>query len=301
MTPPKPFRFSPWEQVRFYLSYFVRKAFCLWVEVKRPKFRMFVYEMLYSAAKLIDYGKNYPEPFGTGYVETIFGKFRVRPRTADLSNVSPAFERRDMDFLLGLLGKFRDAGKRILFLDVGADVGTFAVTVANRFRGYEGLRVIAFEPAAESFSLLVENIRLNGLEGRVEACNLALYSEDDRELVLDFNPLSPGSSGLVVGAPGAGPVTGHRVKTKTLDSVLGDRAKDFDALVIKLDVEGVESEVLRGGARTFSSGRETCLLVEDFVNPGVIDMLRGMGAGFLAKLTPYNSFWRHGDGNYPGG
>lgn len=300
MMAPKPFRFAAGEQVLFYLSYFARKVFCLWVEVKRPKLRMFVYEMLYSAAKFVNYGKNYPSPFRADFVETVFGKFRVRPRTADMSNVSPAFERRDMDFLLGLLGKFRDAGRRVLFLDIGADIGTFAVTVANRFRDYEGLRVIAFEPAAESFALLVENISLNGLDGRVEACNLALYGEDGRELVLNYNPLSPGSSGLLPAGSEAGPEMGQRVKTKTLDSVLVEKAKDYDALVIKLDVEGVESEVLRGGRRIFSSGKETSLLVEDFVNPEVVDTLQGMGAEFLAKLTPYNSFWRHVQGEHAG-
>lgn len=281
------YRYSLTDSAIFYLDYFLRKAFCLWIEVKKPKLRMFVYEMLYSAAKLINYRKNYPSPFRADYVETVFGKFSVRPRTADMSNVSPAFERRDIDFLLKLLGKFRDAGRRVLFLDIGSDIGTFAVTVANRFREYEGLRVIAYEPAVESFALLVENISLNGLDARVEACNLALYSEDKRELILNYNPLSPGSSGL---GPGESAIA-QRVVTITLDSALHAKLDDFDVLVLKLDVEGVESEVLRGGEKTFSSGKETILLVEDFVNPEVIDTLQGMGAEFLAKLTPYNSFW----------
>ncbi|MBI4824720.1 MAG: hypothetical protein HY805_10930 [Nitrospirae bacterium] len=83
-----------------------------------------------------------------------------------MSNVSPAFKRRDIDYLLELLSGLAGDGKRILFLDIGADLGTFAVTVGNAFKGYEGLHVLAFEPAAQSYALLKDNIALNKLSKR---------------------------------------------------------------------------------------------------------------------------------------
>lgn len=276
------------QKVLFYLGYFFRKVFCLWFEVKRPKLKMFIYEMIYSAKKLADYKALYVSPFATNTVETAFGKFRIRPGTTDMSTVSPAFERPDVDYLLMLLERLRSEGKRVLFLDIGAALGTFTVTVGNRLSDYPGLLVMAFEPSASSFELLKENIRLNGLEQKVEAFNFPLYSKDGLELEFAFSAENPGGSGLR--AQGAERV--EKVTARSLDAVLAGRAIDYDAAVMKIDVEGVECDVLKGARETLSSGKEFYILVEDFINPDVITCLEQEGAAFMSKLTPYNSFWK---------
>jgi FkbM family methyltransferase len=270
----------------FYWSYFIRKVFFLWFEVKRPKVRMFLYELLYSAAKLRRRAALVPSPFDVDLVETSFGSFSVRRRTSDMSVVSPAFERRDLDRLLRMLRTMRAEGKRVLFLDVGADLGTFAVSVGNRFKADPGLRIMAFEPAPSSFAFLEENIRLNGLGRKADLCNFPLYSEDGRAMALRFDASSPGVSALSHARGGRGEVV-----TRTLDSVLGPKAADYDVLVLKLDVEGAERHVLEGGGKTLSDASEVCLLVEDFVEPSIMDYLAEKGFRPVAKLTPYNSFW----------
>jgi FkbM family methyltransferase len=275
------------DRLRFFFMYFVRKVFLLWFEVRRPKLRMFLYEMMYSSMKFIDRGSLMPSPFRTELVETGFGRFRVRPRTVDMSNVSPAFERDDINYLLRLLGRLRAENKKTLFLDIGADLGTFTVTVGNRFRDWKDLRVMAFEPAPSSCRLLRENIALNGLDETARAFETALWSEDKEEMTFKFNPLTPGSSGLML--EGAEEV---KVAARKLDGIVGQGAGEYDAMVLKIDVEGVESEVLKGAERTLSSVKEIYLLVEDFINPEVIGYLEGIGAEFVRKLTPYNSWWR---------
>lgn len=282
------FRFDLRDKAAFYWSYFHCKVFGLWLEVKRPKLRMFLYEMLYSSAKLFRKDSLLPSPFHVDDVETVFGKFRVRPGTVDMSIASPAFERNDVDRLLGLIEGLRCKGKRVLFLDIGADLGTFTVTVGNRFKRSRLVKVMAFEPAHSSFGLLGENVRLNGLEDIAELHNFALFNEDGVELDFSFNQSAPGSSGLKPGAEGA-----VRVKARTLDAVLRDRLGDFDAIVFKMDVEGAERQVLEGSRAVLRSGREIYLMVEDFVEPSIISYLEGMGAEFEAKLTPYNSWWRY--------
>lgn len=287
------FHYAFKDRLLFCWDYFARKVFCLWFEVKRPRLKMFVYEMIYSALKIRDYELLYSSPFGDDTVETVFGRFRVRPRTVDFANVSPAFERRDVNRLLKLIGRLRAAGRRVLFLDIGADLGTYTVVVGNRFKDDPGLSIMAFEPASSSFGFLKENIRLNGLEGKAEPCNFPLYSTDGLELDFSFNPSAPGTSGLSASAPEGT----DKVVTRTLDSVLEGRAGDPDALVLKMDVEGVETDVLRGAEKTLGErpgGMEVHFLVEDFVNPEIIRTLEGLGAEFVAKLTPYNSFWRLG-------
>ena len=278
------FRYPLKEKIVFYGKYFLQKVFRLWFEVERPRLKMFIYEMLYSAKKLIDYGSLYPSPFGTELVATRFGAFRIRPHTADMSTVSPAFERRDIDYLLELLRRLKDENKKILFLDIGADIGTYSVTVGNAFKDYGGLRIMAFEPADSNYALLVENIGLNGLEGKAEALNFALFSEDDKNLGFQFEPEAPGNSSLSAGGT-------ETVLTKTLDSALSGRLEHYHSVVAKLDVEGAETEVLKGAKGVLGSGKDIYLLVEDFLNSQVVRHLEGLGAQFLCKLTPYNSWW----------
>ena len=208
----------------------------------------------------------------------MFGRFKVRPGTVDMSNVSPAFERPDVDYLLNLLGDPLLDGKRVLFLDIGADLGTYSVTVGNRFRGFGALRLMAFEPAASSFALLQENISLNGLEGISTLHNKALWDADGLELEFSFNPEAPGSSGI--NASG-----GEKVITSKLDTLLSTRQEGFDVLVMKIDVEGAEQRVLDGAAEALGSLKDAYLLVEDFVDTRIISYLEQAGWEFMAKKT----------------
>ncbi|MGH7671799.1 MAG: FkbM family methyltransferase [Gemmatimonadales bacterium] len=292
------FRFAFKDKAAFYWSYFASKVFGLWFEVKRPRLRMFLYEMLYSSAKLFKPTSLLPAPFRVDFVETVFGRFRVRPGTVDLANASPAFERRDLDYLLRLLGELRHRVKKVLFLDIGADIGTFSVTVGNRFKTSGIVQAMAFEPAPTSFDVLRENIRLNGLEGVTELCNFALYDRDGLELDFSFNVDAPGSSGISTGPTELMGHTGQKVPARTLDSVLKDKLSEYGAVVFKMDVEGVEREVLEGSRGVIQaardSGIEIYLLVEDFIRPAIVAHLEASGADFIAKLTPYNSWWRYG-------
>jgi FkbM family methyltransferase len=282
------FSFSRRDKIVFYWKYFISKTLYLWFEVRRPRVRMFLYEMLYSSMKFINPQSLMPSPFSTNYIETRYGGFRIRPRTADMATVSPAFERMDMDYLMSLIKRLRGEEKGILFLDVGASIGSFAVAVGNCLRDYGKSLVMSFEPARSSFELLRENIDINGLEGRVEPYNFALFSQDDLQLEFQFNSEAPGSSGLVLSGEGT-----EKVTTKRLDTVMGDRLGNYDAVVFKIDVEGAEADVLDGAREVLSSGKEIYFLVEDFVKPSIVRYLEDMGASFTAKLTPYNSWWRY--------
>jgi len=61
-----------------------------------------------------------------------------------------------------------------VFVDVGANIGLFSVTAANRV-GDTG-KVYAFEPAAKTFHRLSENININNLRN-IQPFQLALSNE----------------------------------------------------------------------------------------------------------------------------
>jgi FkbM family methyltransferase len=281
---PIPFR----ERLRFLASYAFRKLVALWWEVRRPRLRIFLYELGYSTRKLLAPCKSWPEPFGIAYLDTRFGTFRIRPRTSDLAVVSPAYERRDVDRMLREIQDRLALGRRVLFVDIGADLGTYTIAVGNRFRESGGLSIVAVEPSASSHALLVENLGANGLSDRVMAVRAALLDREGIDLRLLQNDAVPGSRQVSRGEEGEG----ERLVSTTLDALLAPHADRVDTLILKVDVEGVESEVLRGATRTIEGAGETIVLVEDFVNDGIEQELRRLGVVFVTRLTPYNSWWQ---------
>lgn len=136
------------------------------------------------------------------------------------------------------------------FWDVGAHIGFFAV-IASRIVGLSG-QVRCFEPMDESRDRLGLTVELNGLVN-VSISNIAV-SEKSGYAVLHPHRLSPMWT-LVDPQGGREGVT---VRVRSLDDLAAEAGAPD---VIKVDVEGAELEVLRGGIRLLRSARPV-LLVE---------------------------------------
>jgi FkbM family methyltransferase len=128
-----------------------------------------------------------------------------------------------------------------LFIDVGANVGSYAV-----WAGEQGAEVIALEPAEDTFSLLEENIALNGYPIRPiraaagSTCGTSRFTTG-RDSV---NRMAPDG--------------GVEVIMITIDSIVGDRI----VAGMKIDVEGFEIEVLRGCEKALSEQRLRLIQLE---------------------------------------
>lgn len=281
----RPVHLSSSARRRFVLSYVRSKTIGLLAEVGRGRVRLLAYEAVYSVCRALGVAPRPMRWLRLARIDTRFGRFALRPGTIDAACASPAFERPDVDRLLVELDAYRRADRSVLFLDVGADLGTYSVTVA---RAMPGAEVVAFEPAAGSRALLERNLALNAVQDRVTVVPAACGEQAGGHVTLTFNADEPGSSGiretLVAGT------RQEEVALTSIDATLAGRP--LDVLVIKADVEGFEVPALRGAESAVARARETLLLVEDFVDDAVVEHLRRTGWTFVDKLTPYNSFWR---------
>jgi FkbM family methyltransferase len=281
------FRFS--KRLRFLLTYVSAKTFLLWREVKTPRIRLFVYELIYSICRAAKRRPLQLKWLQFDEVVTVFGTFNVRPGSTDAACASPAFERSDLNYLLESMRVSLSSGRTVLFLDVGADIGTYAVSVGNRLRGLGEVRTLAFEPSKSSFELLRENVDTNNLNDITETRNIGLGDGSSAVATLRFDPHEPGGSGLRYSDfYGEG---SEEVRLSTLDAEV-DTGSIADVVVLKLDVEGYEIPVLQGATSVLSAAEEVLLLVEDFCDAKIISYLESGGWSFVDKLTPYNSFWR---------
>ena len=278
------FKFSVIGKLTFYASYFWYKLI-LPLEVKSPRLSMWWYELVYTAHKFRDYEYCLPWKSSVDVITTRFGSYKIRTNTSDAANVSPAFERRDLNHLFVLINSLSKAGKRVLFLDIGGDIGTYSVAVANHFNS-KSVDVICFEPIPASCNLIRDNIERNQLAGKVELIEVALMDEAHDSLKICLNSMAPGSSSV------KGTGEEFFVKARRLDQLLADRVGRFDTMVLKIDVEGVEESVLRGASGLLGQGVETHLMVEDFIDRSIITYLESENWMFEGKLTEYNSWWK---------
>ena len=135
-----------------------------------------------------------------------------------------------------------------LFLDIGANVGGYSILASN----VAGARSMAFEPVPSTHDRLLRNIRLNNIEDRVRCFRLGIADvEQTLMMTADRGGLNHIISGPCHGAT-------IEVPVRRLDDVLGDEP----CRLIKLDAEGFEMNVLRGGSHVFGNPNLLALIVE---------------------------------------
>ena len=165
-------------------------------------------------------------------------------------------------------------------VDVGANIGYYSLLAARRVGGRG--RVFAMEPNPETYSMLLQNIKINDC-GNVIPLQICV-SNCCGQAQFHLDRAIPGESALC-------PYGGQRdpdaiaVETLTLDEILGDACVD----VLKVDVEGAEGLVLLGGQSLLRRTQPTIFM--EFVprrlakmgtRPGdVLAFLRGCGYSFL--------------------
>lgn len=149
----------------------------------------------------------------------------------------------------GLIGAFARTGK--VFVDVGANFGYF-VCLARR----KGAHVVAIEPLRENLAVLYDNIAANGW-GDIEIFPVGLSSKSGLAVLYGGGT---GASFMEKWA-GTSEVWKRTVAVSTLDIVLGDRFGGQEML-IKIDVEGVELQVIQGAARALVRTPAPVWLVE---------------------------------------
>lgn len=161
------------------------------------------------------------------------------------------------------------------FVDVGANIGTYAVPAASLVGG-SGF-VVAFEAHPMTFLFLQRSIQSNGLTN-VRPLNKAV-SDRDGTVRIAYNPINPGETHIST----LDDTSTIAVEAITLDGALAG----FDPMLIrylKIDVEGFEMPVLRGCARTLSQCAR--LAVQTEINQKYLGTSDSALEEFFSLLSP---------------
>jgi FkbM family methyltransferase len=170
--------------------------------------------------------------------------------------------------------------KSEVLYDVGANVGTFSLIAALGRRA----SVVAFEPGYANFARLCENILLNECGAAVVPVPLPL-SDAPGLLSFKYRSLEPGQSRHALGHTPYVPRRGSSstyiqpVCATTLDRAVADFQLPLPHHM-KIDVDGSELRVLRGGPNVLRGEQLRSILIETDADAWDALAAELTGAGF---------------------
>lgn len=173
-----------------------------------------------------------------------------------------------------------------VIFDVGANYGYYSIALATRLQ--KACEVHAFEPNLPAYQQLVKHIEMNNLTDVITTHRVALSDAEGTGSMVG----RPDNSGAASVQPGEGDIV-----LTTLDAFT--QAKGINRIdFMKIDIEGFEERLLRGGGDTISRFnpiifieiQPTTLLREGSSVERVVEMLQGFGYRLLQatkdKLLP---------------
>jgi FkbM family methyltransferase len=280
----RKFSYSFIDKARFYISYFYYRFVRFFIDIKKDRIKLFIKQLILFSNQLLKTKTDLWKKIYADNIPSRYGDFKVRSDTLDFFCVMSFFERQDITYMEKVISNLLEEEKKVLFIDIGADIGTYSVQIGRIFSNR--IKIVSFEPCKESYTYLKENLFNNKVEADV--FNVAL-SDEISEGYLNYDETLPGNNRLLDSQDRLG----EKIDIKTMDSVFDSNyfEQQFDTVVIKMDIEGSESKCLKGCNNLLKSGKEIFLLVEDFVDTKIIDDLQNRGFSFITKKTPYNSWW----------
>jgi len=125
-------------------------------------------------------------------------------------------------------------GENKVVVDVGANVGNHTIFFSKVCKSKQ---VYSFEPQSNIFKILKKNVELNHMESVVELHNIGIGKEYSFGNIIVTDENNYGMSRINKNEHGT-------IEINSLDNILGSKVNSVD--MIKIDVEGMEIEVLEG-------------------------------------------------------
>lgn len=169
--------------------------------------------------------------------------------------------------------------------DIGAGLGFYAL-LAGRI----GADVITFEPDPRNAKSVTRHLEINRLEGRVRLVQKAVFSRNGW-LTLERSDGMSAHKNAWIRADLAETTGDVRVACISLDDFIASNPKP---ILVKMDVEGAESEVLKGADQLFRRYRPALLCeVHDEANAQFVQQWLGERSYRCTWLEQGDEFPRH--------
>lgn len=183
--------------------------------------------------------------FGKGVQRTINGmKIRFPARWSRYYEAN--YEAENYQFLRKHLRTGMDV------IDIGAHLGLFSTYCSKLTDG----TIVCFEPTPGTFPILKKTLELNHCNN-VTAVQAAVGDKNGTATFYVSYTATCNSNSLLKNKPDE-ELSAYEVKLLTIDSITPDHA--LEPSLIKIDVEGAELDVLKGGIETFRKFKPVLIL-----------------------------------------
>lgn len=165
--------------------------------------------------------------------------------------------------------------KDMTLLDIGGNIGNHTVYFEKECGA---AFVYVFEPVEKTGLILEKNIQLNGLTKKTEVVHAALGSETSRGSIKSYNPENLGGTKIQEDEDGS-------IRIISLDSMKIEKKIGL----IKIDVEGFECEVLKGGEKTIKRDLPViCIEIQPCNRQWVLDFMNEISYEEKESFDGYN-------------
>jgi FkbM family methyltransferase len=194
--------------------------------IERRRVFRFIFLSFFKGYKILN------ESNGTIVIKNLFNNcvYKIPNNIEYINSISPKNE-----ILVDSFIKMKEG----IFIDIGAYVGKYSLRIAKNKK----IRVFAIEPNPKSFSILIENSKLNNLSENFIPLNFAIHEGDKKILsFIDNYAMSQlsGDSDIVEDNKII------QVKKISIKDLFRDYIKDLEKnILIKIDVEGYEFQILK--------------------------------------------------------
>jgi FkbM family methyltransferase len=233
--------------------------------VKQPKFRRLITRLLYGDRE------QDVDLLGTSIrIHTIKENGYLR---ASRMIAGSSLLRDELAILINLAALFRDGDT---FVDIGANVGIYSLTLARTHRILPRTRFYAFEANPDTFSRLSVHTAKLG----IQAHNVAL---SDHNGTLEFMAGAVSHVFTTVENKSSYNIESERVSVPCRR--LDEMAIEGDSLILKIDVEGQEKSVLDGALALFQAKRVKAVYLDGYKDKSIEAFLIGHGFTLLNGQT----------------
>ena len=145
--------------------------------------------------------------------------------------------------------------KKIIFWDIGSNIGLYSIYAATKI---ENIEVISFEPSTSNLRILSRNISINHLESKIKIFQIPLGIHKNNFLEFSEGKFIEGESNNSIDkninfeGKEMKPDNKYQIFSTNIDEIIDNQILDIPDY-IKIDVDGVEHLILKGGIKLFKN------------------------------------------------